>query len=261
MGSPLAHDHLTGDGPAVVLLHAGVADRRAWRDVAPALHARGADVLAYDRRGFGETRATAEPFRHVDDLLGLLDRPAWLVGNSQGGLISLDAALLEPERVAGLVLIAPAVSGAPELPVGELDPAIAALEEVYEEADAAGDLDALNRLEVWYWLDGPASPEGRVGGEARELALDMNGIALRSGMPEDAGVSGLDAWSRLGEIGAPATLVWGDLDTPGSIAICRELAERLPNVRDTIELRGVAHLPSLERPREVSEIVATAMGL
>ena len=118
----LARDHLTADGPRVVLLHAGVADRRAWRDVAPELHAMGADVLAYDRRGFGETPASAEPFRHVDDLLGLLDGPAWLVGNSMGGAIALDAALLAPDAVAGLVLIAPAVSGAPEDAIENLDP-------------------------------------------------------------------------------------------------------------------------------------------
>jgi pimeloyl-ACP methyl ester carboxylesterase len=261
MGHELAHDRLRADGPAVVLLHAGVADRRAWRDVAPALHARGADVLAYDRRGFGETPATTEPFRHVDDLLGLLERPAWLVGNSQGGLISLDAALVAPERVAGLVLIAPAVSGAPDIAPEDLHPATRALDEAIEAADAAGDLDLVNRLEAHLWLDGPTSPEGRVGGGARELALDMNGVALRSGLPEGAGGSGLDAWSRLAEIGAPATIVWGDLDVPEIIATCRELARRLGDVRDTIELPGVAHLPGLERPDEVTGIVATAIGL
>jgi pimeloyl-ACP methyl ester carboxylesterase len=244
-----------------VLLHAGVADRRAWRDVAPALHARGADVLAYDRRGFGETAATTEPFRHVDDLLGLLERPAWLVGNSQGGLISLDAALLAPERVAGLVLIAPAVSGAPDIAPEDLHPATRALDEAIEAADAAGDLDTVNRLEAHLWLDGPTAPEGRVGGAARELALDMNGVALRSGLPEGAGGSGLDAWSRLAEIGAPATIVWGDLDVPEIIAMGQELARRLGDVRGTIELPGVAHLPGLERPDEVTEIVATAIGL
>jgi pimeloyl-ACP methyl ester carboxylesterase len=261
MPAQLAHDRLRTEGPAVVLLHAGVADRRAWRDVAPALHARGADVLAYDRRGFGETPATTEPFRHVDDLLGLIDRPSWLVGNSQGGLISLDAALLAPERILGLVLIAPAVSGAPDLPVDDPDPAALALMAAIEEADAAGDLDRLNRLEVHYWLDGPTSPEGRVGGAARELALDMNGTALRSGLPEGAGASGLDAWSRLGEIAAPATLVWGSLDEPEAVVVCRELAERLGNVRDAVELPGVAHLPALERPDVVEGIIATAIGL
>ena len=117
----LAHDHLTADGPRVALLHAGVADRRVWRDVAPELHALGADVLTLDRRGFGETPAGDETFRHVDDLLAMLDGPTWLVGNSMGGALALDAALLAPEQVAGLVLIAPAVSGAPEGSLESLD--------------------------------------------------------------------------------------------------------------------------------------------
>ncbi len=90
------------------------------------LHGRGAEVVAYDRRGFGETPGSESPFDHVDDLLAVLeaatDAPAWLVGNSQGGLIALDLALHSPERVAGLVLLAPAISGAPEEEDEDLDP-------------------------------------------------------------------------------------------------------------------------------------------
>ena len=177
----LAHDHLKADGPHVALLHAGVADRRVWRDVAPELHALGADVLALDRRGFGETPAGEGAFRHVDDLLEMLDGPTWLVGNSMGGALALDAALVAPEQVAGLVLIAPAVSGAPEGSLESLDPDTARIIQAIMAADEAGDLDAVNRHEAHLWLDGPSSPEGRVGGDARELALDMNAIALRSG--------------------------------------------------------------------------------
>ena len=183
----LAHDHLTADGPHVALLHAGVADRRVWRDVAPALHALGADVLTVDRRGFGETPAGDGTFRHVDDLLAMLDGPTWLVGNSMGGALALDAALLAPGQVAGLVLIASAVSGAPEGSLESLDPDTARIIQAVMAADEAGDLDAVNRHEAHLWLDGPSSPEGRVGGDARELALDMNAIALRSGAGEDAG--------------------------------------------------------------------------
>jgi pimeloyl-ACP methyl ester carboxylesterase len=257
----LARDHLAADGPRVVLLHAGVADRRVWRDVAPALHERGADVLAYDRRGFGETPWTDEPFRHVDDLLGLLGEPAWLVGNSMGGALALEAALLAPEKVAGLVLIAPAVSGAPDPPVETLDADTARLVHAIMAADEAGDLEAVNRHEIHLWLDGPSSPEGRVGGGARELALDMNMVALRSGAPEDAGGSGVDAWPRLEEIRAPATIVWGDLDEPYVAVACRELERRLGDVRAAIELHGVAHLPSLERPDELTAIIADAIGI
>jgi pimeloyl-ACP methyl ester carboxylesterase len=257
----LAADRLQGDGPRIVLLHAGVADRRAWRDVAPALHERGADVLAYDRRGFGETPAAEGPFTHLDDLVALLEEPAWLVGNSMGGLLALDAALTHPELVAGLVLIAPAVSGAPEPPTEALDPATQQIVRALEAAGEAGDLEDVNRHLLHLWLDGPAGPEGRVGGEARELAADMGMRALRSGAEEDAGHGEVQAWPRLEEIAAPATIAWGELDLEEIAVACRELERRLADVRGVRVLPGVAHLPSLERPDLVAELIAEAVGL
>jgi pimeloyl-ACP methyl ester carboxylesterase len=159
------------------------------------------------------------------------------------------------------VLLAPAVSGAPEPDDDDLDPATRRLSDAIDEAYEAGHLDELNRLEVALWLDGPAAAEGRVGGAARALALDMNAIALRSGVPEDAGSSGLDAWTRLEEIRVPAALAWGDLDVPIVIDRCRELARRLPGVRETHVLEGTAHLPYLERPQPVADLIAGAVGL
>jgi pimeloyl-ACP methyl ester carboxylesterase len=246
----LVGERWEGDGAPLVLLHAGVADRRVWYAMAPLLDA---PVIAYDRRGFGETPASPEPFTHVEDLLAVLDAtvdgPVWLVGNSQGGRIALDAALTAPERVAGLVLISPAVSGAPE--EDELDPDSARLDAALE---AATGLDEVLRLETWLWLDGPAGPEGRVGGAARELALDMNRRILANEAPEDAGASDVDAWSRLGEIRAPVTIAWGELDVPFIVDECRAIAERIPGAR-AHELAGVAHLPSLERPDELAALI------
>ncbi|HET8953242.1 MAG TPA: alpha/beta fold hydrolase, partial [Solirubrobacteraceae bacterium] len=115
-GTVLAGDRWSGQGPPIVFLHAGVCDRRSWREVGERL---GRDAVAYDRRGCGETPPAQAPFRHVDDLLAVLDvvspdAPAWLVGSSMGGGVALDAALEAPARVAGLVLLAPAISGDPE---------------------------------------------------------------------------------------------------------------------------------------------------
>ncbi len=254
-------------GPPVVLLHAGVADRRGWRAVAEALAAAGREVVAYDRRGFGETPPPAPgapPFSHLDDLLAVLDAvaqdgPAVLVGNSMGGALALDLAIAAPGRVAALVLVAPAVSGGPEPDPVALDPATRAVVEDLEAADAAGDRDALNRAEVRLWLDGPGAPEGRVGGEARALALAMNGRALEHGLPEGAGDPGVDAHAALERVAAPTLVVLGELDVPWSNERALEAAARIPGAR-TRTLGGVAHLPGLERPGELAALVLEAAG-
>jgi pimeloyl-ACP methyl ester carboxylesterase len=253
-GADLAGARWGSSGPVVVLLHEGVTDRRTWQGVADVL-AGHAVVVAYDRRGFGQTPPSDIGFSHVEDLLAVLrevaDGPAWLVGTSAGGGVALDAALTEPSRIAGLVLLAPAVSGAPE---PQLDPATARLGELIEGALAAGDLEEVNRLETWLWLDGPAEPEGRVGGPARTLALEMNAICLRNGVPEEAGASGVAAWDRLSEVQAPALVACGDRDLPFLVSRSRDLAARLP--RGSYQtLPGVAHLSELEDPSLVTELL------
>ncbi len=194
-----------GGMPQLVLLHAAVADHRSWSGLLRLL-APDMDVAAYDQRGFGATTYGAEGHDRAVDLLAVLDacdyeRPV-LVGNSLGGRIALDFALIHPERVAGLVLLAPAVSGAPAVAESDLRPEEAAFWQELEAAEAAGDLDALNRGEIRLWLDGLDAPEGRVSGMARQLALDMNAIALAAASPgHEPRV--VDAWSRLGEIACP----------------------------------------------------------
>ena len=262
-GITLAAERRPADGPPVVLLHAGVCDRRSWADVTPAL--ADADVVAYDRRGFGETPAGTAAFRHLDDLYAVLDavwpagEPVWLVGNSMGGALAIDAALERPARVAGLVLVAPAVSGEPD--PDTLDPATQRWADAIDAAEAAGDLDALNEAEVALWLDGPAGPAGRVSGPARALLADMNAIALRSGADEDAGAGGIDAAARIAaELRVPTTLTWGDLDLPLIVARCERLAAEVPAIARTHVFTGTAHLPSLERPAEVAKVVAAALS-
>ena len=108
----------TGGGQPVVFLHAAVADRRMWHHQLAALASR-YHVIAFDRRGFGETPAVDEAYSQTADSFAVLDHlvergwPVVLVGCSQGGHIAIDDALASPDRVAGLVLIAPSVSGAP----------------------------------------------------------------------------------------------------------------------------------------------------
>ncbi|MET0447189.1 MAG: alpha/beta hydrolase [Aeromicrobium sp.] len=264
-GAPIAVTRTRGSGRTVVLLHAGVADRRAWNGVIEALGPDDLDLVAHDRRGFGDTPAAEDPtsFTHVDDLVAVLDGlgidQALLVGNSMGGALALDTALLHPSRVAGLVLIGAAVSGMTDddTPFDwELDAATAPILERAE--DAALDADARIPALAHLWLDGPTAPEGRVGGAARELFMTMNRRILEIAAADGAGESGTDAWTRLGEVSAPALCTWGDLDIPADLPFYEETARRLGQGPAQV-LSGVAHLPGLEQPAVVAELVRSAL--
>ena len=239
-----------GTGVPVVFLHAGVADRRMWRADLTALTTVGRyRGVAYDRRGFGESLHADERYSHVADLAAVLDAtaggaPAVLVGCSQGGRIAIDAALAMPERVRALVLVAPAISGAPEQTT--FAPAIAAWMERMERAEAQADIDRINVLEAHAWLDGPLAPEGRVGGDVRTLFLEMNGIALRA---EQRGteIAPAPAYDRVDRIAAPTLVVWGDLDFPHLGERCEHLVTRMPDATSLL-ICAAAHLPNLEYP-------------
>src|ERR1700722_8281276 len=99
-----------GDGPAVVLSHGYLMDASMF-DAQVAALAPEYRVITWDQRGHGGTPAPG-PFSYWDsagDVLALLDHlgieQAVLGGMSQGGFLSLRAALLAPQRARGLVLI------------------------------------------------------------------------------------------------------------------------------------------------------------
>jgi pimeloyl-ACP methyl ester carboxylesterase len=257
-GITLAGERWPGDGQTVLLLHEGVADRRGWAQVAGLL-APELTVVAYDRRGYGQTPPSTGPFSHLDDLLAVIGHasvgPVWLAGASAGGGLALDAALAAPGLIAGLVVMGTAVSGAPE---PELDAATRRLEPLLDKAYAARNAGEINRLETWLYLDGPAQLEGRVGGSARELALDMNAIIIGNDVPETEGAAGIDAWHRLAEIMIPVTVACGDLDVPFIVDRCRLLAARLPAARHHV-LAGMAHQPYLESASTVAQLIRSAV--
>jgi pimeloyl-ACP methyl ester carboxylesterase len=246
-----------GGSPQVVFLHTGISDKRSWQEVLDLLSPE-MDVAAYDRRGFGATTFKAEPHDQLVDLLAVLEAlhlgQVVLVGNSRGGQIALDFTLSHPERVAALVLVAPAVSGAPPVEHSEIDAVEAAIWETLAAADAAGALNALNLGEIRLWVDGPHAPEGRVDGERRELALDMNRIALAADSPGYEPEPPLEAWSRLSELRRPVLVVVGDLDLLHLQERCRQLASRIPGAELRV-MEGAAHLPGFEQPAAFASVL------
>lgn len=254
-GRAMLATEVIGSGDPIVFLHARVADRRMWghqiREIGDSHQA-----IAYDRRGFGETVAEAEDHSAVEDLIAVIESvtsgsPAILVACSQGGGIAIDAALRYPSYVRALALIAPNVTGAPKMThaarVEDLTARLA-------EAEANHDIEEAVTIRTSLWLDGPFQSEGRVTGEARQLFDEMNFVAL--GLPATgANTDAPIAYGRLQELSVPTLVICGDLDLPGIQARSRYVATNIS--RATFhEIAGTAHLPSLERPQEVTRVIA-----
>ncbi len=99
-----------GDGePALAFIHGGLADRTFWDRQVDFFGERG-KVIALDLAGHGTSDCTRHAWTmkaFADDVLAVLaaervDR-AVLIGNSLGGPVAIEAALLAPERIIGVI--------------------------------------------------------------------------------------------------------------------------------------------------------------
>lgn len=106
---------VSGDGPAVLLVHGFPDSRDLWRHQVPALTAAGYKCVAPTLRGFGASgrpdggHEGYHPAKHVGDLLELLARleidRVHLVGHDWGSGIVQGLAQVTPERVASLSIL------------------------------------------------------------------------------------------------------------------------------------------------------------
>jgi 3-oxoadipate enol-lactonase len=244
-GGRLAYDE-TGSGRPVVLLHAGIGDRRGWDWVVPRL-AGAHRVIRYDIRGFGGSSRPTEPFRMEDDLAAVLDGlslpSAALIGNSMGAAIAVDFALAHPERVDALVLVAPSLTGFPHDPT----PVDARIDAAVE----AGDPAAAAALDRDYWAplrSGPAVEE------LLDTMVAENADVYT--LPDDLVIEPTDTVARLAEITAPTLVVLGERDHPQITRIGRMLAASVRGAA-TATVAGADHLVPLRAPHALCVLVET----
>jgi 3-oxoadipate enol-lactonase len=245
----------SGDLP-VVLLHAGVADRRMWDPVWEELTSR-RDVVRLDLRGFGDSVARPSgplsPHRDVlDALVGLGIERAHLVGASYGAGVAVDLALSDPDRVASLLLVAPGGSLIPELTDD-----LRTFATAENAALGADDLAAAVEANLVTWVDGPGQPTDRVDPAARALVARMQQRAFELTADwDDVEEDELDppALERLGEVGVPTLVLSGALDLEAIDLAATAVLAGITGARQVV-WPDVAHLPSLERPTEFLALV------
>jgi 3-mercaptopyruvate sulfurtransferase SseA/pimeloyl-ACP methyl ester carboxylesterase len=249
-GARLAYE-VTGEGPAVVLVHGFGLDLRMWDQQVGHLAQR-FRVVRYDCRGFGASGPfdPAIGYTHAADLLALLDHlgigRAVLAGLSFGGRVVMQAALAAPERVAGLILLDAVLDGVP------WDPGSAAsLDETARQAQARGLLAGREA-----WLAHPLFAAARRQPElASSLAVMVAGYPGQHWTGHDphqqAGPQPLDA---LESLSMPVLVAVGEQDVPGFREMSAVLARRIPGAQHHV-VPGAGHMINMERPAEVNELL------
>ena len=221
-----------------------------WRPQVDVLQTAGYRVLAPDLRGFGQQALEPVPFSHVRDVEALLDGPAAVVGSSLGGRVALELAVLRPELVERLVVIAPGLPGwawSDETRAGWAEEE-AAFERGDLEAAAEASLASVGRRPASLAGDGR---RGAAGGGGRMVlrSYELQQHAWDAGAEEedlDPPVS-----DRLGEIRCPTLVLVGAEDVADMRAIAAHVADSVSGAR-LVSVPGTSHLPSLERPDEIN---------
>ncbi|MFL6177274.1 MAG: alpha/beta fold hydrolase [Ornithinibacter sp.] len=245
-------------GTPVVLLHAGIADRRMWDPQWAALTAVH-DTVRLDLRGFGGSdRAPTGSLDPVADVLDTLDHlgiaACHLVGSSLGAGVGVEIALTRPDAVRSLLLAPPGGSL-----LTERTPAFAAFAATENAAMARGDLDAAVDADITAWVVG----EGRTLADVDPTVVSAVRAMQRGAFEIDAAWADPDldavhldppAVERLGDLSAPVLLVLGGHDLDIVHLATGTLEAGLRDVR-RVDRPDVAHLPSMEEPEEFLQLL------
>jgi pimeloyl-ACP methyl ester carboxylesterase len=229
------------DAPLLVFLHEGLGSLAMWKDYPRALcAAAGVRGLVFSRPGYGRStpRAADERWpvdfmhRQAHDVLPALfahlaiPEWPWLFGHSDGGSIALLYAAEYPDRVAGVIAVAPHIF-VEDVSVRSID----AARTVY------GTTDLRNRLGRYH-----ADPDSAFWGW-NDIWLDP---AFRSWNIED----------RLSGIRCPVLAVQGEDDEYGTMAQIEGIARLVPQAR-LDKLAACGHSPHRDQPAALTDAVVT----
>jgi pimeloyl-ACP methyl ester carboxylesterase len=241
-GQHLYYEDTGGDGPPVILSHGFLMDHSMFDHQVAALR-DDFRMITWDERGFGQTAATA-PFTYYDsanDALALLDHlgidQAVFGGMSQGGFLSLRAALTQPPRVKALVLM--------DTQAGVEDPA------------TQGGYQAMH--DEWM-ANGPGNVQDAIAGLIIGMPdLHNAWMAKWPGIPREQFsltfqclVGRDDITDKVSQITAPALIIHGEADVAITMDKAEELAKSLPNCEGIVRVPGGAHAANMTHPEIVN---------
>ena len=241
-----------GHGPAVVLSHGYLMDASMFDPQVAALTPE-YRVITWDQRGHGGTPAPG-PFSYWDsarDVLALLDHlgieDAVLGGMSQGGFLSLRAAMLAPQRVRGRILIDS--QGGTEAEASR--PAYEQLQQTWLEQGPGPVQEIVAAI-----ILGPGQWDGWYATWAEQYAQWAPGNLSQLTWPFRCLMDRDDITGRLGEVSSPALIVHGTEDAAIPLARAEEMRDGLAGPTTFTVIDGASHASNVTHPDAVNaEIV------
>ena len=243
-GTNIAFEDTGGKKPAVILSHGFLMDHSMFDAQVSALRDTHR-VVTWDERGFGGTRATGD-FSYWDsanDLLGLMDHlgidKAVLGGMSQGGFLSMRAALTAPARVEALILLdTQAGVEAPETvePYNQLHAAWVEHGAVAVQDIIAGIILGPGDWSGWFAKWGAMQPD--------QFTAAFNCLMHRD-----------DITSRLGEITCPALIVHGTADVAIPMEKAEVLRDGISGPTTLVPVEGGPHATNMTHAAETNRAI------
>lgn len=235
------------DRPTIVFANSLGTDYRIWRDVIVRL-AGDFGIIAYDKRGHGlsecgEDQITMED--HVNDLAALIDHfqasKVILCGLSVGGMIAQGLAAIRPDLVRALILCDTGHKiGTPDM----WDARISAV----KEQGIAGISDAI--LERWFTKTYRSAENAEFTG----YRMMLERTPLEGYLGTCAAIRDSDFTQSSAALKLPTICVVGTEDGSTPPSLVGELARLIPGAMYQ-EVPGAAHLPCIEKPVELTDII------
>lgn len=242
-----------GSGMPLVLGHSFLCSGTMWREQVPVL-SRKFRVVNLDLRGHGRSGHVEHSFSLYDavsDVVAVLDqleidKAVWC-GLSIGGMVALRAAVTQPDRVGGLILLdtdAGAETLVHKMKYGAMGlgvrfigigPFVQPIARLMFGQTTIG----RNRVLVEQWKS-----------EVRDFHVPSLLRTLEALVKRDS------LLERLPEIGVPALVLVGEEDRSLPPAVSQRIHERIPN-STFVRVPGAGHLSALEQPERVTEAMAS----
>ena len=246
-GQSIHYEDTGGDGEAIVFSHGFFMSGAMFEPQVQALNDRYRCII-WDERGHGETVTSPDAFTYwdsADDLFGLLDHlgieRAVLAGMSQGGFLSIRAALAHPERVRALILI-------DSQPGPENPETLEGYNQLIAAWTAPGGppqevVDTVGAIILGAGFDDPSWMEA-----ARAMEPDTVNQIYETLTTRD------DVTPRLGEIEVPVLVIHGDQDAAISVDVARSYVTQLPD-GELVEVEGAGHAANLSHPEPTNAAI------